>query len=170
MKAGETHMDIKATNTWTVSKGDCDVDLTLDDIQQLFRHLAMAGDIMVFDVTSGHCWSGDDIVVSANGNAVQISVGPTESQHSASDGVEKSESDDDIMRAGVLAYLGKKTATRKFLRAWLNASTKARSAMLDHVLADLRAEGIVELSHGEFRLRQPAPVVTADSNDVVGGD
>jgi hypothetical protein len=39
--------------------------------------------------------------------------------------------------------------------------------MLDNVLADFRAEGIVALSHGRFRLRNPAPVVQESASEPI---
>jgi hypothetical protein len=59
-------------------------------------------------------------------------------------------------RKMVLSVLQRKMATRKFLRMWVTAATKRKRELLDQVLAELRAEGIVDLVHGRFRLRQDA--------------
>lgn len=68
-------MDITPTTTWTVSKNGSSIDFTLEDIRHLLDRLAWSEELLVFDEASGRCGNGiDDIGVSLNGNAIQITL------------------------------------------------------------------------------------------------
>lgn len=67
-------MDITANTTWTVTKDSQSVELTLEDIEYLLNHLAWSGNLVVFDEHSRRCGSDDEINVSLNGNAIQITL------------------------------------------------------------------------------------------------
>ena len=68
-------MDITGKTAWTVAKDGQQVQLTIEDIQQLFNLLAVSGDLIVADEASGRKGSGcEGIGVYLNDDAIQISL------------------------------------------------------------------------------------------------
>jgi len=68
-------MDITGKTAWTVAKDGQRVQLTAEDLQQLFNLLAASGDLIVADEASGRKGSGcEEIGVCLNEDAIQISL------------------------------------------------------------------------------------------------
>jgi hypothetical protein len=68
-------LTVTSATTWTVTKERLTIELTLEDIQHLLDRLVWSGDIMVFDEASGRCGGNiDEIGISLNGNAIQITL------------------------------------------------------------------------------------------------
>lgn len=158
--------------------------LTPEDIRSLLGHLALAGDLVVFDHEGGRCWSGEDIGICVDGNAIQIVVAEShilqtqnqipqtecQTQHTAPQGDPAVETEEERMRTGILSVLERKQGTREYFRRWLNASTKTQRAILGKVLNDLRAEGVVEASHGRYWLGTTPGADNSKSSHSAGCD
>jgi len=68
-------MEITGQTAWTVSKDGQQVQLTIEDLQQLFVLLAAAGDLIVSDEASGRsCSGGEEIGIGLIGDAIQVSL------------------------------------------------------------------------------------------------
>ena len=69
------HLTVTSATTWTISKDWMALELPLEDIRHLLDRLAWSGDIMVFDEASGRFGNRiDDLIISLNGNAIQITL------------------------------------------------------------------------------------------------
>ena len=110
--------------------------IVIEPIQQVTSH----------GLTSGHI----TLVENGSAQSPQTALNETITIVSADD------PDEVRFRKMVLSVLQRKMATRKFLRMWVNAATKRKRELLDQVLAELRADGIMDLVHGRFRLRKDA--------------
>ncbi len=155
-------MVVTSTTTWTVSKEGQEIHLTPQDLQQLLSQLASTGDLVVFDQGGRRCWSGGQIAVGQDDGAVQIALTENDKPQSASKEVPATETEEAELEKNVLSLLAKKTATLRYLRDRFGLSRKREREILDMVLANLRAEGMVDVSHGRFRLRK-APLLNTSA-------
>ncbi len=68
-------MEITGKTAWTVAKDGQQVQLTIEDLQQLFTLLASSGDLIVSDEASGRSGSGgEEIGISQIDEAIEISL------------------------------------------------------------------------------------------------
>jgi hypothetical protein len=68
-------MQITANTKWTIAKDGQSLELTMENIRNLLERLAWSGDLIVFDEKSGRCGESiDEICVSLNGSAIQITL------------------------------------------------------------------------------------------------
>ncbi len=72
----EDELRVTSTTTWTLTKNNVSMVLSIEEIAQLLRHLNWSENLAVFDdrTTKVFTSSPDEVNVSTNGDCIQVTL------------------------------------------------------------------------------------------------